>query len=118
MIALSILATVLVALGGLMFQVARHTRQSAAAGYGSAAATSAAAWAEALPWDSLPVAVGCVNDTIGQYTYSRCTTVATTWTDLKKVTVVISPTGVLAAAPDTVVVYRHKPIPSSTLNVR
>lgn len=118
MIAMSILATVLVALGGLMFQVARHTRQSAAVGYGSAAATSAAAWVQALPWDSLPGAVGCVDDTIGQFSYSRCTTVADQTPRRRRVTVVVSPTGVLAAGPDTVVVDRHKPVPSSTLNIR
>jgi prepilin-type N-terminal cleavage/methylation domain-containing protein len=118
MIAMSILATVLVALGGLMFQVARHTRQSAAAGYSSAAVTSAGAWAQTLPWDSLPGAAGCVDDTIGQFTYSRCTTVANRTSRLRRVTVVISPTGVLTPQPDTIVVDRHKPVPSSTLNLR
>ncbi|NIM49208.1 MAG: hypothetical protein GTN62_04610 [Gemmatimonadales bacterium] len=115
MIALSILAAVLVALGGLMFQVARHTRQSAAAGYRSAAVTSAAAWARGLAWDSLDTAIGCTTDTTGLLTYSKCVTVQTLSTNLKRVTVVISPTGSLVALPDTVEVDRNKPRLKSTL---
>lgn len=118
MIALSILTTVLVALGGLMFQVAHHTRQSEAVGYASAAATSAFAWAETLPWDSLSSAVGCVDDSVGQFTYARCTTVQSVTARLKRLTVVISPTGVLTPQPDTVVVERHRPVPASTLNIQ
>ncbi len=53
MLALTIMATALLAIGGLMFQVARHAEQSTVATYRSAAVTSAAAWVQALPWDSL-----------------------------------------------------------------
>lgn len=116
MIALSILATVLVALGGLMFQVARHTRQSAAAGYRSAAVTSAGAWAQGLPWDSLDGIVGCSSDTTGLLAYSKCVTVQNISLKLKRVTVVISPTGQLVVAPETVVVDRNKPRLPSPLN--
>lgn len=109
-IALSILATVLVSLGGLMFQVARHTRDSAAAGYRSAAATDVSAWAEALPWDSIDGAIGCVDDTTGKYPYTRCTTVVDTASyRLKRMTITIVPTGLLTSRPDTVVIYRNKP---------
>jgi len=118
MIAMSIFSTVLVALGGLMFQVAHHTRQSEAAGYSSAAVTSAAAWAQTLPWDSLSTAVGCVDDSVGQFTYSRCTTVQAVTVRLQRMTVVISPTGVLTRHPDTVLVERHRPLPTMTLNVQ
>jgi Tfp pilus assembly protein PilV len=109
-IALTLLGTVLVSLGGLMFQVARHTRNSAAAGYRSAAATDAAAWAEALPWDSIAGAVGCQSDTVGDYSYTRCLTMVDTASfKLKRLTVVIAPTGPLTSRPDTVLVYRNKP---------
>lgn len=108
MIALAILATVLIALGALMYQVARHTRQSATVGYRSAAAATVAGWASALPWDSLDGAAGCVVDSVGPFRYSRCTSVADVAAGLKLVTVVVSPTGALVAAPETVVVARHK----------
>jgi prepilin-type N-terminal cleavage/methylation domain-containing protein len=67
MLALSILGVVLMGLGGLMFQAARHTRQSAAVAYRSSAVTTAEAWSRALPWDSAPTAIGCVDSlTAGQ----------------------------------------------------
>jgi prepilin-type N-terminal cleavage/methylation domain-containing protein len=114
-IALSILATVLIALGGLMFQAARHTRQSAAVAYRSAASTSAAAWIQGLPWDSLGGAVGCTADSTGPFSYDRCVTVQTVSAKLKRVTVAIVATGVLIVAPDTLVISRSRPRPRSPL---
>jgi hypothetical protein len=111
-VALAILTTVLVSLGGLMVQTARQTRQSAAAGYRAAAAMDAAAWAEGLWWDSIGSAIGCGSDTVGQYAYTRCLSVQDTgsyrWR-LKQLRVVIQPTGALSNRPDTVIVYRNSP---------
>lgn len=115
MIALTILATVLIALGGLMFQAARHTRQSAAVAYRSAAGTSAAGWIQGLPWDSLSSVVGCTSDSVGPLTYDRCVTVQNVSAKLKRVTVTITPTGALIAAPDTVSISRVRPRALSAL---
>ncbi|HWP38865.1 MAG TPA: prepilin-type N-terminal cleavage/methylation domain-containing protein [Gemmatimonadales bacterium] len=109
LIALGILSVVLVALGGLMFQVSLQTRRSAALSYRSAAAQKAQAYVEGLPWDSLGAAVGCVTETTGQLTYSRCLTVQTVTTKLKRITVVLTSTGNLVAPPETLVVDRAKP---------
>ncbi len=109
MLALTILATALLTMGGLMFQVSRHTRESAIVGYRSAAATSAAAWVQALPWDSLNAAASCQSDSIGQFFYDRCLTVADLSSKLKRATVAIQPTGALTARPDTIIVDRNKP---------
>lgn len=113
-VALAILTTVLVSLGGLMVQTARQTRQSAAAGYRAAAAMDAAAWAEGLAWDSIAGAIGCTPDTVGQYTYDRCMSYQN-WPSsgqprhrLRRVQVVISPTGALGGRLDTVVVFRNR----------
>ena len=116
--ALGILATVLIAMGGLMFQVARNTRQSAAVQYRSAAASNAATWIQGLPWDSLDTAVGCSSDTSGQLDYDQCVTRYDLSPNLRRITVVISPTGPLAALPETVVVDRNKPRPASPLRVQ
>lgn len=116
MVALTILSTVLIALGGLMFQAARHTRQSMAASYRGAASSAAAAWAEGMPWDSLDTAVGCKADTMGQFPFTRCTTVADT-AGLKRLTITIVSTGNLSTRPDTVVVFRNKPRLRSPLNL-
>ena len=117
MIALSILAVVLMSLGGLMFQMARHTRQSAAVAYRSAAVTTAATWIQSLPWDSINGAVGCTAETTGLLTYDRCTSVDPVSSTLKRVTVAISPTGPLVVLADSVVVERTKPRLPSTLRV-
>ena len=116
--ALGILATVLIALSGLMFQVARSTRQSAAAAYRSAAATSAAAWVHGLRWNSLGSAVGCSSLQSGALSYDRCVTVTDVSARYKRVTVVIVPTGPLPLAPDTVVIDRTLPRVASVLNVQ
>lgn len=117
--ALGILSVVLIALGGLMFQVARHTRQSAVSSYRSAALSGEAGWAQVLPWgrvdgDSVG---GCVADTTGPMTYSRCVFVAQLSPQDRRVTVVITPTGTLSGRPDSVIVQRTKPRLPSPLAV-
>lgn len=108
-VALGILSLVLMALGGLMFQVSLQTRRSAALSYRGAAAQKAQALVEALPWDSLGGAVGCVTDTAGQLAYTRCLTVQNVTAKQKRITVVLTSTGNLVVAPDTLVVDRTKP---------
>ncbi len=117
MMSLSILAVVLMSLGGLMFQMARHTRQSAAVAYRSAAATAAATSIQGLPWDSIDGTVGCTPETSGLLLYDRCVSVDSVSSTLKRVTVAISSTGPLMVLPDSVVVERTKPRLPSTLRV-
>lgn len=117
MIALAILSAVLIALGSLMYQVARHNTDSAAVGYRSAAVTSAASWAERIPWDSIDGAIGCQNDTTGQLIYVRCLSVQSLSAGHKSITVVVSPTGRLVVAPDTVTVERRRTLSLSPFKV-
>jgi len=117
LVALGILSAVLIALGGLMFQVARHTRRSAAVGYRSAALTNAAAWARGLAWDSINGSVGCGTDSSGLLAYTRCTTVQSLTPRAREISIVINPTGQLVVSPETVVVYRTKPRVASPFNV-
>lgn len=116
--ALGILSIVLIALGGLMFQVARHTQRSAVVAHRSAAAGNAATWIQGLPWDSLGTAVGCTTDSTGPMTYTQCVANSDLSTNLKRVTVVIAPMGAIAALPDTVVIDRNRPRPASPLRVQ
>jgi prepilin-type N-terminal cleavage/methylation domain-containing protein len=117
MVAITILSIVLLALGSLMFQATRDMNRSGAVAYRSAAQQSAAAWANGVPWDSLHAPpggpVGCVTDTAGLLTYTRCTTLFTMSNKLKRLTVVITPTGRLIVPPDTVAVDRNKPLVGS-----
>ncbi len=114
MVALTILSTVLVALGGLMFQVGRHTRTSARQTYQTAALQQGAASIEALPWSAIDAAAGCTTDTTGLLEYSQCIGVADSG-NTKFVTLIVTPTGTFVGAPDTVSVYRHKPRGASLL---
>ena len=106
-IAMTILSIVLITLGGLMFDVARQTQASAATTYRAAAVQQAAAWIQALPWGSIDGSAGCESYSMGQLDFDRCVSVLDTTTSMKRVTVVITPTGALMARPDTVVVYRN-----------
>lgn len=114
MVALTILSTVLVALGGLMFQVGRHTRMSARQTYQAAAVQQGAAYVQALPWNAIDGAAGCRTDSTGLLAYRRCVAVADSG-NFKLVTLIVSPTGIFVSRPDTVSLYRHKPRGASLL---
>lgn len=114
MIALSILSVVLLALGGLMFDVARHSRRATAVAYRSAALETATSWIQALPWDSLPSAVGCSDSlTTGLLEYTRCVELVSGTTTSRLARIIITPTGALPARPDTVTVERTRARTSS-----
>ncbi len=106
MIALTIMSVVLIALGGLMFQVAQQNRSSAAITYRTAAAQKTAAHIQALPWASIGAASGCTADSSGLMAYNRCISVTIPNANTRNVTVVITPTGLLTALPETLLVVR------------
>ncbi len=117
MLALSILSVVLMGLGGLMFQAARHTRQSAAVAYRSSAVTTAEAWSRAIPWDSAPGAIGCTDSlTVGRLLYQQCVELPVNTSRYQQLRVIISPIGNLVAKPDTVVVDRNRSRSPSPFN--
>ena len=113
MIALTIMSVVLIALGGLMFQVAQQSRSSAATTYRTAAAQKVAAHIQTLPWASIDGASGCTADSSGLMAYNRCISVITANAKTKQITVVISPTGLFTALPETLLVVRSKTRPVS-----
>jgi len=122
MLALTILSVALMALGGLMFQVSRDTRLSAQVAYRSAARQNAVAWAQSLPWDSIPSQVGWgPNDTIGQLIFQRSMTYATSGT-ARVLTIVTQPVSTAASSvrvkPDTVTVVRAKALNTSPLRIQ
>lgn len=117
MLALSVLSIVLMGLGGLMFEAARHTRESAAVAYRSSALTTAEAWGRALPWDSAPAAIGCADSlTSGQLLYTKCVELPVNTSKHQQIRVVISPAGNLVIKPDTVVVDRNRARSPSPFN--
>lgn len=117
LVALAILSIVLVSLGGLMFQVSLQTRRAMTLSYVSSAVQIAQTRVEGLPWDSLGSSsvIGCTTDTTGQLLYTQCTTVLGHPT-FDTIRVVLTPTGILTAPPETVTVYRAKPRFASPFN--
>ena len=113
MVALTIMSVVLLALGGLMFQVAQQSRSSAATTYRTAAAQKVAAHIRSLLWDNIDGASGCTADSSGLMGYNRCISVTNDGAKTKHVTVVISPTGLFTALPETLLVVRFKSRPVS-----
>ena len=107
LVALSILSVVLIALGGLMFQVGRQTRNSAAATYRSAAVQRGSAVFEILPWADIDGRIGCSSRTSESFTYHQCVSVANVGSRGKSITIVITPTGAFTARPETVTVFRN-----------
>jgi type II secretory pathway pseudopilin PulG len=110
LVAMGILSVVLVSLGGLMFQVSLQTRRATTLAYMGAAVQMAQTRVEGLPWDSLGSAsvIGCTTDTSGQLVYTQCTTVRG-HPSFDTIRVVLTPTGLLTAPPETVTVFRAKP---------
>ena len=106
MIALTIMSVVLIALGGLMFEVAQQNRSSAAITYRTAAAQKVAAHIQALPWDDIDGASGCTADSSGLMAYNGCISVTLANLNTTNVTVVITPTGLFTALPETLLVAR------------
>jgi hypothetical protein len=118
-VALTILSVVLIALGGLMFQVSQQTRRSMAETFMSAAMQKYQTRLEGLPWDSLASdsalvhnIEGCAVDTTGQLVFTACTQVTDTG-GLARIQVTLTPTGNLVARPETLLAYRAKPQPIS-----
>lgn len=116
-VALAILATVLVSLTGVMWQMGRNTHLAGIAAYRTAALESGAALAHSIPWDSLANVVGCTNDSSATLTYTRCIDVTDVAGGLKQVRVVITPTIGVIQHPETLAVFRNRPLPSNPLHV-
>lgn len=107
MFALTIMSVGLIALAGLMYQVARQTHASTAASYRSAALQRAGAWMESVSWNDIPGSTGCTIDTIGVLSYSNCVSYTQTSASLRRLQVVIAPQGDFISKPETLLVYRH-----------
>ena len=113
--ALGILATVLVSLTGVMWQMGRQTRLAGTAAYRTAALESGRALAQSIPWDSLAAVAGCTNDSSATLTYTRCIDVTDVAGGLKQVRIVIVPTSGVIQHPETLAVFRNRPLPTNPL---
>lgn len=116
-VALTILATVLVSLSGMMWQMGRQGRIAGDAAGRSVALETASALAQTVPWDSLTLIVGCSADSAAAFHYTRCIDVTAAPGGLRQVRAVIAPTNAITLAPDTLTVIRNRPRPPNPLDV-
>ena len=78
LIAASLLSIVLVSLVGLSLQIGRHTLRSTITAQRTAALELAVGYANSVAWEDIATAlVGCSEDAIGDYTFTRCYTWST-----------------------------------------
>ncbi|MEX1998281.1 MAG: prepilin-type N-terminal cleavage/methylation domain-containing protein [Gemmatimonadales bacterium] len=114
-VAIAILSTTLLALSGLMWQMARQGRYAGYATARAAALETAASQAQGAAWDSLSTLVGCANDSIASFTYTQCYELTTVSNSLRTVRVIVSPASLFTLKAETLTVQRHKPLLPSPL---
>ena len=114
-VAMAILSTALLALSGLMWQMARQGRFAGYATARTAALESAASLAQGVSWDSLSAIVGCGSDSVASFTYTRCYELTTVSSTLRRVRVIVSPASLFTIKAETLTVERNKPLLPSPL---
>jgi len=117
-IALTIFSVVLLALGGIMWQMGRHTRLSGLVGSRSAALESAASLAQSVRWDSLMALPGCTTDSSGALVFTRCFEVQSLGQSLRQVRVIVTPTVVTVLKAETLMVQRTRPSMLSPFHIQ
>jgi prepilin-type N-terminal cleavage/methylation domain-containing protein len=115
-VAMMILSVVMVTLAGLTFTVARRSLAAQGLDQRQAVLLRDVNMMSALPYDSLGNFVGCTSVST-PFAYTRCITMSTPNTNLRRMTVVMTPTVSSLWKPDTMFVDRSKP-PVNPLNTQ
>ena len=107
-VAMIILSVVMVTLAGLTFQTARRALNSQGIDQRQALLQQQANMMAAVPYDSLGNYTGCTTVTT-PFAYTRCVTMTTPATNMREMTVIVTPTMSGTWAPDTMKIERTKP---------
>ena len=108
LVALTLLAVVLTSLAGLTVTAGRGAVRVAGGGYREGMLTQEINRLSATPFAALPAAAGCQTVASGPFPHTRCVTVASVNTRLRRVTIIVTPTQP-GVTPDTVVFDRSDP---------
>ncbi|MEX2282863.1 MAG: prepilin-type N-terminal cleavage/methylation domain-containing protein [Gemmatimonadota bacterium] len=114
-VAMMILSVVMVSLAGLTFQTAQRAISSQGIDQRQAVMMQQANMLAAVPYDSLGNYTGCTTVTT-PFAYTRCVTMTTPVTDVRRMTVIVTPTMNNKWAPDTMQVEKSKK-PVNPLNM-
>ena len=113
-VAMMILSVVMVTLAGLTFQTARRALTSQGIDQRQAVLQQQANMMAAVPYDSLGNFTGCTTVS-APFAYTRCVTMTTPVTNVRRMTVIVTPTMSNKWAPDTIQIEKAKP-PVNPLN--
>ena len=115
-VALTLLAVVLTSLAGLTVTAGRGAVRVAGGGYREGILTQEINRMSAVPFASLPAAAGCQTVAGGTFPHTRCVTVASINTRLRRVTIAVTPAQP-GITPDTVVLDRSNPPTFNPLSI-
>jgi prepilin-type N-terminal cleavage/methylation domain-containing protein len=113
LVSLTILATGILILGGLLTRSVRTAEAASASSYQTAIMAAEAARLDAIPFDQLAAGTTCTTVTALPLPHTRCLTVTTVSAKIYRVSVVVTPTGSPA---DSVVFERSKSGTGTPLN--
>ena len=113
-VAMMILSVVIVTLAGLTFQTARRVLTSQGIDQRQTVLQQQANMIAAVPYDSLGNFTGCTTVT-SPFPYSRCVTMTTPAANIRRMTVIVTPTMGSTWAPDTIQIDKAK-APINPLN--
>jgi prepilin-type N-terminal cleavage/methylation domain-containing protein len=106
LVSVTILATGMLILGGLMIRSARSAEAASVVSYQTAIMAAEAARFDAIPFAALTAGTGCDTVIAPPLPRIRCTTVADINAKLKRVTVKVTPTNNALLRPDSVMFER------------
>ena len=114
MVGLTLLSIIVTSVAALDYNMMKSTRQVSRASYANATLLQQVNRYVALPFDSLPAHAGCVT-VATPVPNTACATVVDSTNMLRRVTVIVTLTGI-TARPDTVVLYRSSLASNSPVN--
>ncbi len=114
-VAIVILGVAITTLAALMTQVSRGALRVSGDSYKNSVLTQEVNRIEAMPYDSVAVGTQTVTVTAQPYPHTRVITVTEPASRVKKVQIVITPTGYYFKR-DTVIVYRRNSAPTNSFN--
>jgi prepilin-type N-terminal cleavage/methylation domain-containing protein len=112
MVSMTILAVGVLILGGLLTRSVRTAEAASAGSYQTAVMAAAAARLDAIPFDQLAAGTTCTTVTTLPMPHTQCVTVTNVSAKLRRVSVVVTPTG----SPADSVVFERSIGNSSPLN--
>ena len=114
-VAIVILGVAITTLAALMVQVSRGALRVSGDSYKQSVLTQEVNRIEAMPYDSVAIGTQTVSVTSQPYPHTRVITVTSPAARVKKIQIVITPTGYYFKT-DTAIVYRRDATPSNSFN--